>query len=307
MADSDSPLGARAAAAAAAPDEAAAAPDEAAKAALRRRTVRSLSWSMFMQFFTSTMVQQAQIAVGLRLSGNDRALVISRMAGMQSLAAAIQFLVTPAFGRGSDVFGRRPLMQISNIVGAALRLSVVLVPSWATLSLTKVLGMNCSNAFRTGLDAALSDVFEGAELAVASSDVKSMQGVTMLVAPVIGGWLTDMNPYLPFTVSAVIGFANSVLIRLTFKETAETALSSKAAEGATSGRALIANPLGFLKLFRHGRALSMLTLSSGVQVCHCAQHHSPPPRLTGADAFCRACASLGRTASTGTLPARRRA
>ena len=47
--DSDSPLGARAAAAAA--------PDEAAKAALRRRTVRSLSWSMFMQFFTSTMVR----------------------------------------------------------------------------------------------------------------------------------------------------------------------------------------------------------------------------------------------------------
>ena len=75
------------------------------------------------------------------------------------------------------------------------------------------------------------------------------------------------------TVSAVIGFANSVLIRLTFKETAETALSSKAAEGATSGRALIANPLGFLKLFRHGRALSMLTLSSGVQsMCEFGPH-----------------------------------
>ena len=165
-----------------------------------------------MQYFTSSMVQHAQIAVGLRLCGNDRALVISRMAGMQSLAAAIQFLVTPALGRASDVFGRRPLMQVSNIVGAALRLSVVLAPSWATLCLTKVLGMNCSNAFRTGLDAALSDVFEGAELAVASSDVKSMQGVTLLVAPVVGGWLTDISPFLPFAFSAVIGLANRLAL-----------------------------------------------------------------------------------------------
>jgi DHA1 family tetracycline resistance protein-like MFS transporter len=226
---------------------------------LRRRTVRSLSAAMFCQFFTSTMVQQAQIAVALRLSAGNRALVISRMSLMQSVAAAIQFLVTPLFGALSDRYGRRPILQGSNILGATLRLSVVLFPSWTTLALIKTAGMNCSNAFRTGVDAALSDVFEGASLAVASSEVKSIMGFTMLIAPIVGGWLTDISPYLPFVVSSGIGFLNSVLIRVFFKETAKEQTPQQRT------RSLLPNPLGFVKLFRNGRQLALLTLSTGIQ------------------------------------------
>eukprot|EP01046_Picozoa_sp_COSAG06_P074251 COSAG06_NODE_22614_length_718_cov_0.770598_1_plen_117_part_01 len=96
----DSPLGARAAAAAA--TDATSASSASSVAAidderLQRRTVRALSVAMFCQFFTSTMVQQAQIEVALRLSGGNRSLVISRMSLMQSFAAAIQFLITPLF------------------------------------------------------------------------------------------------------------------------------------------------------------------------------------------------------------------
>ena len=269
----DSPLGAGAAAAAATDATSASSASSASSVAaidderLQRRTVRALSVAMFCQFFTSTMVQQAQIEVALRLSGGNRSLVISRMSLMQSFAAAIQFLITPLFGALSDRFGRRPLLQGSNILGAALRLSVVLFPSWATLGLIKTAGMNCSNAFRTGVDAALSDVFEGAALAVASSEVKSIMGVTMLIAPIVGGWLTDMNPFLPFVVSSGIGFFNSALIRVLFKETA------KAQTPQQRSRSLVANPLGFIKLFRNGRQLALLTLSTGIQsVCEFGPH-----------------------------------
>lgn len=226
---------------------------------LQRRTVRSLSAAMFCQFFTSTMVQQAQIAVGLQLSGGNRATVISRMSLMQSVAAVIQFLVTPLFGALSDRYGRRPILQGSNMLGATLRLSVVLFPSWTTLALIKTAGMNCSNAFRTGVDAALSDVFEGASLAVASSEVKSIMGFTMLIAPIIGGWLTDISPYLPFVVSSGIGFFNSALIRVFFLETAQEQTPQQ------RKRSLLPNPLGFIKLFRNGHRLTLLTLSTGIQ------------------------------------------
>eukprot|EP01050_Picozoa_sp_SAG11_P029536 SAG11_NODE_8354_length_1025_cov_1.574514_1_plen_144_part_00 len=130
-----------------------------------------LSTAMFLQYFTSTMVQQAQIEVALRLCGRNRALVITRMASMQSVAAAVQFLITPLWGRISDMLGRRPLLLGANFAAPIARLFIVLHPSWATLSLIKIAGMNCSNAFRTAVDAALSDVFEGAGLAVASSEV----------------------------------------------------------------------------------------------------------------------------------------
>lgn len=214
---------------------------------------------MFCQYFTSTMVQQAQIAIALQLSGGDRALVISRMSLMQSIAAAIQFLITPLFGALSDRYGRRPLILGSNVLGASLRCSVVLFPSWATLTLIKTVGMNCSNAFRTGVDAALSDVFEGASLAVASSEVKSIMGLTMLIAPIVGGWLTDISPYLPFVVSSGIGFFNSALIRVFFTETAEKQTPQQ------RNRSVLPNPLGFVKLFRNGRRLALLTLSTGLQ------------------------------------------
>eukprot|EP01052_Picozoa_sp_SAG31_P061952 SAG31_NODE_20987_length_560_cov_1.047722_1_plen_91_part_10 len=91
--------------------------------------MRTLSSAMFLQFFTSTMVQQAQIEVALRLCDRNRALVITRMASMQSAAAAIQFLITPLWGRISDAYGRRPLLLGSNLIGALVRLSVVLCPS----------------------------------------------------------------------------------------------------------------------------------------------------------------------------------
>ena len=39
----------------------------------------------------------------------------------------------------------------------------MLFPSWASLSMIKIAGMNCSNAFRTGVDAALSDGAQGDE------------------------------------------------------------------------------------------------------------------------------------------------
>jgi MFS family permease len=127
---------------------------------LRHRTMWSLSAGVCLQFTTAMLVQQAQIAIGLKLSGGDRGVVITRMAQMQSTAAALQFFVNPLVGRLSDAFGRKPLLVGSNAAAALLRLTVVLFPSWLTLTLIKVAGMNCSNAFRTSVDASLSDLFE---------------------------------------------------------------------------------------------------------------------------------------------------
>jgi hypothetical protein len=55
-----------------------------------------------------------------------------------------------------------------------------------------------TEGFQTLLSAALSDVLQGREYAVASAWVRTFMGVGLLVAPVIGAKLLQRNIRLPF-------------------------------------------------------------------------------------------------------------
>merc|ERR1712098_934830 len=124
----------------------------------------------------------------------------------------------PISGRLSDVFGRRPILQAASSLGTLIRASVVIHPSWFTLTLVRVLGAFTSNVFRTTVDAALSDIYSGTELAVRTAQVKTWIAVALAVSPAIGGRLAQRSPILPFVVCAILSGLNSVQLWATFQE-----------------------------------------------------------------------------------------
>jgi hypothetical protein len=112
----------------------------------------------------------------------------------------------------------------------------------------------------------------------------------MLVSPVVGGRLTQRSVTLPFVVSLVVGFTNALFLACMFRETAPLArqaypshgvggCNSNIGEGGHDHNSLwavmssVPSPLGFLRLFRHGRTLSLLTVSAGLHsVCEFGPH-----------------------------------
>merc|ERR1719353_2274015 len=127
-----------------------------------------------------------------------------------------------------------------------MRAALVVFPSWFTLTLLKVLGALSGGIFRTSADAALSDVFEGKELAIASAQVKMWTGMALVVAPALGGRLAERNLLLPFVASAAVNILNHVQLSTTLPETAT--LDPTRAKRLSWSDVLV-NPLNVVKLF----------------------------------------------------------
>lgn len=227
----------------------------------QQRALKCLSAGLFLVVGSLQLVQLSITALAVQLAKGNRSVVISRLASMQSGSAALEFLLIPLTGRLSDTFGRKCVLQASTVVNALVRLSVALSPSWFTLTLMKMMGPMCNNVFRTSVDASLSDLFEGADLAIASAQVKMWTGLAMMVAPAIGGWLTQQSLVLPFAISCVVNLTNSILLWATFLDTTVVTSSLRNLKWTQ----MFVNPLSFLKLFSRGKRLGVLTCVTGLQ------------------------------------------
>lgn len=149
------------------------------------------------------------------LENNQAAL---HLGGMTFIFALMQFICMPIVGGLSDAFGRRPIMLVS--VGA-LALDYFLMAFAPTVAIL-YLGRAISGAFGATFSTAnayISDISPPETRAQNFGLVGAVFGVGFILGPVLGGWLGEFGPSVPFFAAGVICALNFVYGMIVLPET----------------------------------------------------------------------------------------
>ncbi len=115
--------------------------------------------------------------------------------------ALIQFFASPVLGSLSDAYGRRTVILISAFGMAADYLFMALAPGIGWLFVGRLIaGVTASSA--PAVNAYIADSIPPEERAGAFGWTGAAFAIGFLVGPLLGGFLGDINPRLPFWVSA---------------------------------------------------------------------------------------------------------
>jgi DHA1 family tetracycline resistance protein-like MFS transporter len=149
------------------------------------------------------------------LENNQAAL---HLGGMTLVFAIMQFICMPIAGGLSDAFGRRPVMLGS--VGALTidYLLMALAPTVAILYLGRAISGAFGATFSTA-NAYISDVSPPETRAQNFGLVGAVFGVGFILGPVLGGWLGEFGPRVPFFAAAAICALNFVYGAVVLPET----------------------------------------------------------------------------------------
>ena len=179
--------------------------------------------------------------------------------------AIMQFLMAPALGNLSDAYGRRPVLLISLTV---LAINYVIMGLTETLWLL-VLGRMISGAgaatFST-CNAYIADVTLPEERAQYFGLMGAAFGMGFVIGPVIGGFLGEFGPRVPFFAAAVLLALNFLLGYFALPE-------SHVPENRRPFRASQANPINtFSRLSKFHVVFGLM----GVMFLYNLSHHALP-------------------------------
>lgn len=175
--------------------------------------------------------------------------------------AVMQFFCSPILGSLSDRFGRRPVVLLSNF---GLGLDYVLMawaPAIGWLFLGRVVSGVTASSIPTAL-AYIADVTPREKRAAAFGMLNAAFGIGFVLGPAVGGMLGNINPRLPFLVSAVLSLLNGCYGLFVLPE-------SLTRENRTSFSWRRANPIGSLALLN--REKSLIALSTLLLLGYIAQ------------------------------------
>ncbi len=175
--------------------------------------------------------------------------------------AVMQFFCSPILGSLSDRFGRRPVVLLSNF---GLGLDYVLMawaPAMSWLFLGRVVSGITASSIPTAL-AYIADVTPREKRAAAFGMLNAAFGIGFVLGPAVGGMLGNINPRLPFWVSAVLSLVNGCYGLFVLPE-------SLTRENRTSFSWRRANPIGSLALLN--REKSLIALSALLLLGYIAQ------------------------------------
>lgn len=149
------------------------------------------------------------------LTNNQTAL---HLAGMTFVFAVLQFVCMPIAGALSDRFGRRPVMLGSVGALALDYLLMALAPTVALLYLGRAISGAFGATFSTA-NAYISDISPPERRAQDFGLVGAMFGVGFMLGPVIGGWLGEFGPRVPFFAASAVCALNFVYGAIFLPET----------------------------------------------------------------------------------------
>jgi DHA1 family tetracycline resistance protein-like MFS transporter len=193
--------------------------------------------------------------------GNDTAHA-ARIFGLFGTAwALMQFVFSPVLGALSDRFGRRPVVLLSNFGLAADYVLMALAPSLVWLFVGRVISGITSASISTAF-AYIADITPPERRAAIFGRVGAAFGAGFILGPALGGVLGDIDPRLPFWMSAALSFANALYGLLILPE-------SLAPERRAPFRWTSAHPIGALHLLRSDAVLAGLSMVTFItQVAH---------------------------------------
>ena len=153
--------------------------------------------------------------------------------------AFMQFFTAPIVGNLSDRFGRRPVLLVSLSIFAIDYLIMGFAPTIAWLFVGRIIAGMTATSFGIA-NAYIADLFPPEERAQNFGLMGAAFGAGFILGPVIGGFLGDFGPRVPFFATAAIGILNVVFGFFVLPESLDKAKRRPFEVGR-------ANPLGALR------------------------------------------------------------
>ncbi|TCN30446.1 TCR/Tet family MFS transporter [Sinorhizobium americanum] len=157
--------------------------------------------------------------------------------------SGMQFLFAPLIGNLSDRFGRRPILLASVLTFAIDNLICAVATSYWTLFVGRILAGISGASFGTA-SAFIADVSDDSNRARNFGLIGIAFGTGFALGPVIGGFLGELGPRVPFYGAAALSFVNFAVGLFLLPETLDPA-NRRRFEWHR------ANPLGALKQMRN--------------------------------------------------------
>ncbi|WP_319824518.1 TCR/Tet family MFS transporter [Thalassovita sp.] len=136
--------------------------------------------------------------------------------------ALMQFLFSPALGRLSDAYGRRPVLLVSLVVMAADYLVMALAGSIWLLLAGRIVGGITAATHATAM-AYMADISSSRDKAANFGLIGAGFGVGFVLGPMLGGLLAEYGTRAPFYAAAALALANAVFGYSILKETVTAA------------------------------------------------------------------------------------
>lgn len=152
------------------------------------------------------------------LTGLDNSQAAVYGGWMTFVYAVMQFLFMPILGSLSDRYGRRPIMLLSMFGLSVDYFIMAIAPTIALLFVGRGLAGIMGATFSTA-NAYIADISPPEKRAQNFGLVGAFFGVGFVFGPVIGGFLGDFGPRVPFYAAAIISLLNMVFGYFVLPET----------------------------------------------------------------------------------------
>jgi DHA1 family tetracycline resistance protein-like MFS transporter len=169
------------------------------------------------------------------------------------LYALMQFFFAPVMGNLSDRFGRRPVLLCSLLAFGLNYLLMGWAPTLGWLVLGRIIA-GCASSTYAIANAYIADVFAPEERAKNFALMGAAFGGGFILGPVLGGFLGELGPRVPFYATAGLALTNAAFGFLVLPETL-------ARENQRKFDWRRANPLGALAHLREHPLVAGLVLA----------------------------------------------